>query len=326
MGPKAGPPDTSSTPTQSAQGLNIVSPTNGADVDSPMKIQVQANLPNPVDHAQVFVDGTAVYWGKTPFNTLIWMNPGQHKVDVTATDVQGGKTTSTVNVTARSQAPGLSELQNLPYWNFCTAKIEPPDPRAGQICASGYGNATSTMTPNQRTPSRSGSSAEFTLSGPTGYSNALWWNSLGGGASVSHFSYDVYVYIDRPLAPQSLEFDVNQTIDTTRYIFGTQCNFQGSHAWDVFDAVQKQWVATSAPCPPFPANQWVHIVWNFERANGMSRFVSVQVDNNVYPINIDMAPELDWQQQDIDVAFQLDGDPAQDPYNVWIDNWVLRVN
>jgi hypothetical protein len=44
-----------------------------------------------------------------------------------------------------------------------------------------------------------GKSAKLSMGGPTGYSNELYWNPIGGGNNVSHFTYDLYFYIDQPI-------------------------------------------------------------------------------------------------------------------------------
>jgi hypothetical protein len=37
-------------------------------------------------------------------------------------------------------------------------------------------------------------------------------------------------------------------------------------------------------------------------------------------------PQTNWTLEDINVAFQMDGDFEQDPYNVWLDEVTLQVN
>jgi hypothetical protein len=42
-------------------------------------------------------------------------------------------------------------------------------------------------------------------------------------------------YIDDGNAPQSLKFDVNQAFGGTRWTWGTQCDFDDTHRWDIWD-------------------------------------------------------------------------------------------
>jgi hypothetical protein len=220
---------------------------------------------------------------------------------------------------APAVAKTISNIEDLGNWQSCTRKLN------GTACASGAGNANSSMTPRQSTPARDGSSARFSISGPTGYSNALWWNSFDNNSSVSHFTYDLWFYIDRPEVSEALEFDVNQSFGGIRYTWGTECAFKDSQKWDIWDAAGFKWVHTSLPCKPFPANTWHHIVWQFERVNHQMHYISLTVDGNTMPVDIYKDPQTNWNFDDINVAFQLDGDIKQSPYNVWLDQVNLTM-
>ena len=106
-------------------------------------------------------------------------------------------------------------------WLSCSAKLA-----SGSTCAAGLGTAASSLTQHQSTPSLDGSAAQFSLGGAHPYSNELYWNPFGGGDSVSHFTIDLYSYVNQGNAPQSLEFDVNQAFGGMRWTFGTQCDFR----------------------------------------------------------------------------------------------------
>ena len=80
-------------------------------------------------------------------------------------------------------------------------------------------------------------------------SNALWWKQLGANSAVSNFQYDLYFYLKNPSAAQALEFDVNQSLNGYKYIFGTECNLRGTYAgyWRVYDSVT-HWQNTGVAC------------------------------------------------------------------------------
>lgn len=275
---------------------------------------------------RVYVDNAAEYF--TFFNTvdaLMWMTPGMHTLNVVATDTAGNNASTNfqVNVTAAANAP-VTQIQTMGQWEPCSAKFPPGHPRAGQVCAAGGGDAVSTMTLNQSSPSLSGASAKFTMGGPQGYTNELYTKFLGGGSAVSKFTYDLYFMVDQPDRPQALEFDVNQTLGNTRWVFGTECNFKADGVWDVWDGV-KGWQPTTVPCKPFPANTWIHLVWSFERVGQQVHYISVSVNDQVYPLNLYYSDQPNWPMQDIDVAFQMDGDSKQDPYTIWLDKVTLTA-
>jgi hypothetical protein len=202
----------------------------------------------------------------------------------------------------------------MPGWQWCTAQSS--DHRT---CASGLGNAVSSKTDNQTSPSRDGSSSKFYIGGPTGYSNALWWETLDPNPAFTHFDYDLWFYVDRPDVSQALEFDVNQSFGGTRYTWGTECNFKGTGKWDLWDPKAEKWVPSQVDCPVFSATTWHHLIWQLERVNGQVHYISVTVDNQVLPVDIYKDPQPNMGGNDIDVAFQLDGDVNQAPYNVWLD-------
>ena len=205
-------------------------------------------------------------------------------------------------------------VQTLPDWQWCTAKLH------GHPCASGEGDATSSMTPNQDNPSLSGKSSHFTLGGETRYSNALWWKQLGHDSKSVHFVYDLYFYIKSPNAPEALEFDVNQSMGGQRWTWGTECSYRDSGHWDIWDPEAEKWETTSVSCPPVAANQWHHLTWQVERVNGKAHYISVTLDGDVHQVDKYYNPQQHFHGDGISVAFQLDGNYRQDPYSVWLDN------
>ena len=206
----------------------------------------------------------------------------------------------------------------MPNWLWCTALNS-----NNQVCASGLSNATSSKTDHQTSPSLDGSSSKFTLGGPTGYSNALWWKSFNPNSNVSHFNYDVSFYIDHPEFAEALEFDVNQSFGGTRWVFGSECAFKVSGKWDIWDPKDGRWLPTPLACPQFSANTWHHITWQLERVNNQVHYMSLTVDGHYMPVDIYMEAQPNSGGGDISVAFQLDGDIRQDPYIVWLDEVTL---
>jgi hypothetical protein len=309
-------------------GVTIGAPANGATVTSPAHLAASASASHPITSMAVLVDGTRVLLGYTSsLNDFVWMPAGAHTITVQAQDSSGAvfKSTRLVNVVSTSSPLPLSNIEDMSTWQWCTRQWN------GLVCASGLGNAVSWMAGHQTSPSLDGASSEFYIGGSTGYSNALWWKSLGGGASPSHFKYDFWVYIQQPQLSQALEFDVNQSFSNgTRYVWGSECNFKADHAWDVWDGGTKKWIQTALGCPVFPANKWIHFTWNLERVNGKMHYISLVVNGVTHSLNLYMNPETSYiqsgaERQDINVAFQMDGDYRQDPYYVWLDKVSLTA-
>jgi hypothetical protein len=205
-------------------------------------------------------------------------------------------------------------LQTLPNWEWCTATLD------GHPCASGLGDATSSMTQGQGDPSLSGKAAEFKLGGPTRYSNALWWKQLGPNSEPTHFVYDVYFYMTDPSAPEALEFDVNQSMNGVRYTWGTECSYRDTGHWDIWNPEAGAWVTTSVACPQVSAKEWHHLTWTVERVNGQAHYISVELDGDVHTVDKYYNPQPHYDGDGVNAAFQLDGNYRQDPYSVWLDN------
>ena len=301
--------------------LTISVPSENATVNSPASIVAQASPPDQIYWMRIYVDGLAVYYSfTTNINQYLWMPNGPHTIEVVAEDVAGYIATATTTVNVASQLPGISSIQNLPGWQSCSAALN-----NGFTCAAGLGTATSQLIQGQATPSLDGQAAEFTMGGPHPYSNELYWYPLGGGNNVSHFTYDLWFYVDVGDAPQSLEFDVNQAFGGTRWTWGTQCDFNQSGKWNVWDPLHEVWTLTSVPCQHFPSKTWIHLVWTFERVGNQVHYMTLSVDNNDYDIDIYYTAQPKWYQEEIDVAFQLDGNYEQQPYNVWLDAVTLNA-
>jgi hypothetical protein len=275
---------------------------------------------------RVYVDQLAVYFTFTnSIDTQLFVAPGQHTLEVMAEDNKGYISATILNVTVISQSQTtISSIQAMPGWQSCSAKFPPGSGRAGQICAAGLGTAVSTMTENQSSPAMDGKSAHFTMGGPTAYSNMLYFNPVAGGNNVSHFIYDLYFYVDNPALPQALEFDINQTYGGSRWVWGSECNFKGTGKWDIWDDVNG-WKPTSIDCNPFPANTWIHLLWNVERVGNQVHYISLTVGDQTYNVDTYYSNQPNWTLEEIDVAFQMDGDYAQQPYNVWLDQVQLTA-
>jgi hypothetical protein len=326
--PLPAPPAQVPPPTPSTDfPLTVSNPTAGVSLTSPINVVATATPKNPIFFMRVYVDQLAVYFTfDNSIDTQIFVAPGQHTIEVMAEDNQGYISATPISVTVTSQAAQttISNIQSMPGWQSCSATFPAGSGRAGQICAAGLGTADSTMTQNQSTPSMDGQSAHFTMGGTQPYSNMLYFNPVAGGDNVSHFTYDVYFYIDQPDYAQALEFDTNQTFGGQRWVWGSECNFKADGVWDIWNDVTG-WQPTPFPCTPFPANTWTHIVWNVERVDNQVHYISLTVGDQVYNVDTYYPNQPDWTLEEIDVAFQMDGDYAQQPYNVWLDEMKLTA-
>lgn len=222
-------------------------------------------------------------------------------------------------VSSSPSHPGNATVINLIQgkggWESCSATFA-----NGAVCAAGRGKADAWMAQNQKSPSMSGSAAEFHIGGATPYSNNLWWNQLGGNNGPSHFLYDFWVYTKDPEAPEAIEFDVNQSFGGTRWVFGTECNFKGTGKWDVWDGGAFRWRPSQVSCPTLQANTWTHFTWEFERVGHQVHYVSLTINGSKHPVDMYLPAEEHNGAYEINVAVQLDGNFRQQPYEIYVDN------
>jgi len=210
--------------------------------------------------------------------------------------------------TTPSNAQTISDIQNLPGWENCTA-------------CTGSALAVYSMAEGVTAPAMAGStSAQFQLlAGTHPFGGALWFKFLGAQNKATHFVYDLFFYVDNPAAAQAIEFNVSQSDGQNRYSFSTQCDLQGAHAWRVWDPTGNKWVASAVECATPAANTWNHLTWEFERdTSGHVIFTAVTVNGNRGVVNLSMAHTADTSSG-VDVAYQSDANLNGTPYSVWLD-------
>jgi hypothetical protein len=284
-----------------------------------VNIVASASSPSPITGIRIYVDNQDAYsTSASSVNTNIPMSAGQHYVVVQAWDAAGGvyKAPLTLNVTSSnaaalpSNATVITRIEEMSGWESCTT------------CAGVAGNGPSasySMAQRISSPSLDGASAQFYIGGGVPYSNALWWKQLGGNSSATHFVYDLNFYLASPQYAQALEFDVNQSVGGYKYIFGVQCAPRGSGQWDLWDGVLSQWKPSGIACPTPAAYTWHHLTLEFQRGpNGQAIFVAITLDGVKHYVN-QTYYSVPSNVNEINVAVQMDGDYAQHPYSMWVD-------
>ena len=313
-------------------GVTITSPASGSTSGSPVHFVATGSIGGTVSAMQIYDNGTKKYQvSGAKIDTYLSMASGTHNVTIKIWNTAGqslyatrtfsvsgtssSSTGSTSSSTIPSTAKVYSNVDQLSGWSSCDA------------CA-GIGGAGTvvpySMTQNQSSPSMDGKSTMFWLGSGTPYSNALWWKQLGANSAVSHLVYDTYFYYTNAGAPQSLEFDVNQALGGFKYIFGTQCSVRGSHTWDIWDNINKKWSSTGIGCSSLPTYTWNHLVWEFERVGGRLHFIAVTLNGTRHYVNRYYSPRAS-STNELNVAFQMDGNYAGASYKVWLDKVKLSA-
>ncbi|HKW74802.1 MAG TPA: hypothetical protein VJN64_04695 [Terriglobales bacterium] len=215
-------------------------------------------------------------------------------------------------VTPAAVAQTKTQIQRMPGWQHCTS------------CAGSGGTGPSShlaTIQGVRSPSLSGSSMEFSLSPSSSFADALWWKQLGAAPAATRFTYDLDFYIQTPQYSQALEFDVNQSVNGKKFIFGTECSMS-RHEWDVYNDSGHQWVHTGIACH-VAASAWHHLIWQFQRVGSQVHYISVSLDGAQHFVNRSYTARSS-SVRELNVAFQMDGDRNHNAYKTWLDNVTLR--
>ena len=62
-----------------------------------------------------------------------------------------------------------------------------------------------------------------------------------------------------------------------------------------------------------------------ERVGNQVHYMTLSVGDQDYTVDIYYTAQPNWYQEEIDIAFQLDGNYKQQPYNVWLDEVTLNA-
>jgi len=305
-------------------GVTVSSPSAGSTTGSPVHFVASASSSKPITAMRIYVDSASVYNNSAAsLDTQIAMSSGQHSVIVKAWDSSGAifqqafSLTVGAGSTPTPSAPAgtivKSNIDQMTGWQDCT------------VCAGINANGPSaaySMNENIASPSLDGQAAQFNIGGSTPYSDALWWKQLGGNNSAKNFTYDLYFYLKNPNAAQALEFDVNQSNNVYKFIFGTQCNIKNGAQWDVWGNAAGNWIHTGIPCSMPSAYTWHHLTWQFKRTDTQVVYVSFTYDGVTHYVNRSY-PVRTKNVSEINVAIQLDGNNTMTSYSEWVDKITL---
>lgn len=193
---------------------------------------------------------------------------------------------------------------------------------------------TYSMEQGIKSPSMSGSAAQFNLSGTAVYSDALFNNHLIGAFSSQgmpdpnqtlvptyhNFTYDVYFYVTNLELSQAVEFDINQFFDNLGFIWGHECRVAGGHEWDIWDNINQHWVATGVACYPND-NAWNHLTIQVQRTSGNQLlYQSITLNGVTNTLNEYYNPGSAVNWYGVTINYQMDGNYQQAPYTVYLDD------
>jgi hypothetical protein len=148
-----------------------------------------------------------------------------------------------------------------------------------RTCAGGQNDATVSFSFNQSPSRDSGSIRLDTSGGP--WADGLFFYNTGAHNSMTNFVWDFYFQLSSSTTNDAaaIEFDLFQSINGTRWMFGTQCNYSTGN-WQAWNDVSQQWVdaipntatdgspsGTAISCSKFSTGTWHHAQFFFQRGH-----------------------------------------------------------
>jgi hypothetical protein len=336
-------------------GVSVPGNGNGSTADSTPSLTISSTLPSATVGATYsgslnVSGGTAPYAfslvsGQLPSGLLLGAASGTISGTPTATgnftfaisalDAKGLSKQQALKITVASApvtnpAKSFSNLQQDAGWG---AYGQQP-PLYNDCSPSPCDGVTYSMSQGVNSPSMSGASAQFNLAGTTTvYGDALFNNHLIGDFSsqgmpdTSHtlvptyhnFTYDVYFYSTNIELSQAVEFDINQFFNNLAFIWGHECRVAGGHQWDTWDNVNQHWVPTGIACYP-NSNSWNHLTIQVQRTpDNQLLYQSITLNGVTSTLNRYDNPGSTAGWYGVTVNYQMDGNYAQAPYSVYLD-------
>ncbi len=320
--------------TSGQTGVYITSPANNSSVGSPALFSATATTTcsKGVSSMGIYTSpGVLAYVvNGASLNYNLALSAGTYNTVVQEWDGCGGASTTPVTITVTGSGKSLTNLQSSGGWSGYGQR----SPTFVDCSPSPCDNITFSMTKGVKSPSMSGGSSAYYLAGSAPYGDALWNNHLIGDLSSQglpdsnhtlvpqyhNFTYDLYFWMGNPGLSQALEFDINQFFNSMGFIWGHECRIAGGNEWDVWDNLNKHWVATGIPCFP-NANSWNHLVIQVERtSDNKLLYQSITLNGVTHTLNQyynhESAPSSWWG---ITINFQMDGNNKQSPYTAYVD-------
>ena len=73
------------------------------------------------------------------------------------------------------------------------------------------------------------------------------------------------------------------------------------------DPLHEVWVPIPEPCNYFPSNTWIHLILTLERVGNQVHYITLTVADQTYNVDTYFTAQPNWIQEEIDIAFQMDG-------------------
>ena len=176
-------------------------------------------------------------------------------------------------------------------------------------------------------PSLSGNSADFSITGGPAYSGGYYFIEqppVANPVSYLRYEFDLYLPSQYATAPQALEFECQQNSNGYTYNYAWQADY-GSNTWRVFNYTTKHWESTGVAFQHFTPDTWHHIIAMYHASGTQIFHDSITIDGTTYPVNVTHDALLTGNGPELTNAFQVDLDGNSSPYQVYVDNMTVTL-
>ncbi|MEY2413783.1 MAG: hypothetical protein QOD84_2389 [Acidobacteriaceae bacterium] len=328
-----------------APGIHVTTPSNNATVSSPVHYVASAS-----SSCSKGIAAMGIYTGSNilafsnngiTLDTNLNLSPGTYNTVVQEWDHCGGSAKTPLTITVSGSGGGPSGNPNAKtFYNLHRQKNQwtgygllKPAYAICPNCSPKGPEVSWWMNPGVASPSVSGNATQTSIGGSTPYSDVLWNNHLIGdfssqglpdfskklAPSLHDFTYDVDFFVPNIQTSQALEFDINQFVNGQSFIWGHECRIAGGHQWDTWDNRRQVWVPSGVACNPV-SNAWNHLSIHVQRtSDNHLLFNSITLNGQTAVLNrYDSPTPTNWYG--VTINYQIDGNFAQQPYNVFLDN------
>lgn len=185
------------------------------------------------------------------------------------------------------------------------------------------------LSQNISSPSLSGSSTDFWITGGPAYSGGYYFIEqppVPKAVSYLRYEFDLYLPAQYASAPQALEFECQQNANGYTYNYAWQADY-ATRTWRVFNYTTKHWEITGIPFQPFTPDTWHHIIAMYHASGTQIIHDSITVDGVTTPVTVNGTHDALFTGNGLELtnAFQVDLDGNSSPYHVYVDNMKVSL-
>jgi hypothetical protein len=312
------------TAKSTTPSVQLLTPTQGASVDSPFTLQANCSSPSAaISGWEVYIDSTTPPFFKnntssSSLNIPVTANLGAHSIQVKCWDVSGVSGATTFGVTVQpggliptppTTATPFPHIEDLKGWLSC----------ADSSCSSSP-PVSPMFSQNNASPSLDGSAIAASVANGPPFWGILWYKHLGPQNAATNVEAEWSFQINPGAVPQALEFDFPIWAAGKSFYFGTQCVPGNSWQYWIPGTTNHGWHnIPQAACPAVQTGVWHTLRWYGTVSANSFTYVAMEIDGKQIAVNITVPAGATNFADEFTVQFQFDGTGKGTGYSEFID-------